>query len=141
MECEIGAGCACVFFLIDMRRPRPRCATPHIDTTHHTPHTTRVPRVTRATQGPRVWGGTESFYGLWFSLVRLGFGSVWDGVLGGIARVRLSHRESTSPEDPFPLLNSRAELEKSGPCQIPCWQKKKRSKTVLWHSPFYCHVT
>ena len=37
-------------------------------------------------------GGSESLCGLaWF-------GSVWGGVLGGIARVGFSHRESASPD-------------------------------------------
>ena len=44
------------------------------------------------------------------------FGSVWGVVLGGIARVGFSHRESASPYTPDPLLIlvlvSRAELEK-----------------------------
>ena len=54
----------------------------------------RAPCVARATQGLRARGGSESLYGsAWF-----GFGSVSGGILGGIARVGFSHRESTSPD-------------------------------------------
>ena len=55
------------------------------------------------------WGGSESLCGLaWFGseldLTRVGLG--WDSG-SDCARVGFSHRESTSPEDPGPPLNSR----------------------------------
>ena len=49
-------------------------------------------RVLRRARGHGVESGTESLYGsAWF-------GSVWGGILGGIARVGFSHRESASPD-------------------------------------------
>ena len=55
-----------------------------------------APRVLRATKGLRARGGTESESpcgSAWFGSVRAAA-----GILDGIARVRFSHRESTSPD-------------------------------------------
>ena len=57
------------------------------------------------------WGGSESLCGLaWF-------GSVWGGILGGIARVA---RGIFPPRELFTgsPLNSRAELESTVPCSV-----------------------
>jgi Na+/glutamate symporter len=56
------------------------------------------------------------------------FGLVWGGILGGIARVGFSHRESALP-DP---LNSRAELEKEKIKTQNCQSSSRRSQNEVF---------